>query len=407
MTITVRGSSGDYRIRPLEPGEERAAFEVLGRALHRTVTDEYWARREGSFPAERRFGAFASGEPVGVTGSFATRLAVPGGKALPAAAVDGVAVRADHTRRGVLTALMAAQLADCARRGDVLAVLHASEATIYGRFGYGIASRGQSLRVAGASFRADAPSGGEVRLLGTAEAQELVPRLYAEMGLSRAGMIERREVWWSYARERLIGEHQVAVHSGPRGDDGFVLYRTEDLRTFDQPNLGAALTVGDLHAADTAAVAGLWRFLLRVDLVSEVRAPGRPLDDPLAAMLTDPRACAVTGLDDESWLRLVDVPAALAAREWGPGEPVVVEVADPQLPANSGRYRITPGGAEATTGAADLRTGPETLAMLYLGDRPPSALAAAGRLEVLNPAALPHADTLFATRVTPWCGTPF
>ncbi|MGI6874867.1 GNAT family N-acetyltransferase [Amycolatopsis sp. 3B14] len=396
-----------FEIRPLAAGEERAAFELLGRTLHVTVTDELWTLRAASFPAERRFGAFTGGAPVGVAGSFATRLAVPGGKALPTAAVDGVGVRADHTRRGILTALMAAQLADCARRGDVLAVLHASEATIYGRFGYGMSSRSQNLRVTRAAFRADAPPGGTVRLLGTAEAQELVPRLYTEMGLHRAGMIERPEVWWSYARDRLIGEHQVAVHTGPHGDDGFVLYRTEDLRTFDQPNLGAALTVRDLHATGAAALAGLWRFLARVDLVSEVRAPGRPLDDPLPAMLTDPRACAVTGVDDQLWLRLLDVPAALAARAWGPGEPVVIEVTDPQLPANTGRYRITSGGAEPTTAAADLRTGPETLAMLYLGDRVPSALAAAGRLDVVNPAALAHADSLFATRVPPWCGTPF
>ncbi|AIJ23613.1 sterol carrier protein domain-containing protein [Amycolatopsis methanolica] len=124
-------------------------------------------------------------------------------------------------------------------------------------------------------------------------------------------------------------------------------------------------------------------------------------------MLTDPRACAVTGVHDQLWLRLLDVPAALAARAWGPGGSVVVEVTDPQLPANTGRYRFIPGGAEPTTAAADLRTGPETLAMLYLGDRLPSALAAAGRLEVVEPAAVPHADSLFATRVPPWCGTPF
>ncbi|WP_420836359.1 GNAT family N-acetyltransferase [Amycolatopsis thermalba] len=75
-----------FEIRPPAAGEERAAFELLGRALHTTVTDELWARRAASFPAERRFGAFAGGEPVGVAGSFATRLAVPGGKAVSVAA---------------------------------------------------------------------------------------------------------------------------------------------------------------------------------------------------------------------------------------------------------------------------------------------------------------------------------
>ncbi|NIH80500.1 GNAT family N-acetyltransferase [Amycolatopsis viridis] len=396
-----------YEIRALAAGEERAAFEVLGRALHVTVTDELWRRRAASFPAERRFGAFTGEQVVGVAGSFAARLAVPGGKTLPAAAVDGVAVRADHTRRGVLTALMAAQLADCGRRGDVLATLHASEATIYGRFGYGAATRGKTVRITPTAFRDDAPAGGTVRLLTTAEARELLPGLYAEMGLTRPGMIERPEVWWAHARERLIGEHQVAVHTGPRGDDGFVLYRTEARRTFDHPNRGAALVVQDLHATNTAAAAGLWRFLLRVDLVSEVHAPGRPLDEPAGAMLTDPRACAVTGVDDDTWLRLVDVPAALAARSWGPGEPVVIEVTDPQLPGNTGRYRLSPTGTRSTTAAADLRVTPETLAMLYLGDARPSTLAAIGRIDVADPAALPHADTLFVTAVPPWCGTGF
>ncbi|MDQ0381742.1 GNAT family N-acetyltransferase [Amycolatopsis thermophila] len=393
-------------IRPLAVGEERVAFELLGRSLHATVTDEVWECRAGSFPAERRFAAFAGGDPVGVAGSFATRLAVPGGKALPAAAVDGVGVRADHTRRGILTALMAAQLEDCARRGDVVAVLHASETTIYGRFGYGVATRSQALRVTRAALRPDAPAGGAVRLLSTAEARDVVPRLYAGPAL-RPGMIERPDVWWSYARHRLIGEHQVAVHTGPDGDDGFVLYRTEDVRTFDHPNTGAVLTVRDLHAADTRALAGLWRFLLRVDLVSEIRAPGRPLGDPLRTVLTDPRAAAVTGLDDELWLRLVDVPAALAARTYGPGEPVVVEVSDPLLPSNTGRYRIGPEEVRTTAAEPELRMAPDVLAMLYLGDALPSALAAAGRIEVADAAALPRADTLFPVPVPPWCGTPF
>src|SRR5439155_20466359 len=113
-------------------------------------------------------------------GSFDTAMTVPGGKSLPTAAVDGVGVRPDHTRRGVLTALMGEQLRDCVRRGEVLATLHASEATIYGRFGYGISTRKQSVRVsrARAGFRADAPAGGQVRLLEPGAADEVIPQLY-------------------------------------------------------------------------------------------------------------------------------------------------------------------------------------------------------------------------------------
>ena len=399
-----------FEIRPLAEGEQRAAFELLGRALHAPrPTDEDWDRRARGFLADRRFGAFAGGRMIGTAGSFATRLAVPGGRTVPAAAVDGVAVRADHTRRGVLTALLGEQLRNCAERGEVAAYLHASEATIYGRFGYGVAVRGKTLRVhkGRARFRVDAPAGGRVRLLEPEEAHEQLPGLSERIGLYRPGMILRPDVWWQWAHVRMLDQHHVAVHTGAEGDDGFVLYRPEDRRTFEQPEAGAALVVGDLHAANPGALAGLWRYLLGVDLVAEVRAPMRPLDEPIGLLLTDPRACEVVGLEDSAWLRLVDVPAALAARSYGEGEPVVLEVADPLLPANSGCYRISPGGVERTGGAPDLRLGIEELGMLYLGDRGPGFLASLGRVGAVRPEALPAADALFATGSVPYCGTRF
>jgi predicted acetyltransferase len=55
-----------------------------------------------------------------------------------------------------------------------------------------------------------------------------------------------------------------------------------------------------------------------VDLADGVQARLRPLDEPLELLLADPRACAVTGNEDETWMRLVDVPSALAARSYGP-----------------------------------------------------------------------------------------
>lgn len=400
----------EFSVRPLAEGEQRAAYDVLAQSLHSPrSTDEVWARRAPGFPAHRKFGAFEHGSVIGLAGSFGTALAVPGGKSLPAAAVDGVGVRADRTRRGVLTALMRAQLRDCADRGEALAYLHASESAIYGRFGYGVAARVKTLRVdtRRARFRADAPPGGQVRLLAPAEAHELLPRLYRRIAPYRPGMIDRVEQWWAWGHARLVDQNIVAVHTGPDGDDGFVLYRPVDRQSFEDPEASAALHVAELHAADPGALAGLWRYLLGIDLAGEVRAPGRPVDEPLGLMLTDPRACEVIRIEDSTWLRVLDVATALDARSYGPGDPVVLEVVDPVLPDNTGRYRISPDGAERTDAPPALRLGPAELAMLYLGDRGPGLLAALGRIEVLDPAAPPAADGLFTATVAPFCGTSF
>ena len=353
------------------------------------------------------------GSLVGTAMSFAVSTSVPGGAVLPAAAVSCVGVRADRTRRGVLTALIRAQLDDTTARGEVLSTLWASEARIYGRFGYGVATRGRSVRVARArGLRPQAPAGGSVRLLDRAELPTVLPVLYDALALCRPGGITRPEGWWRLATETSGRDHVLAaVHTGRDGDDGFVVAVPARGDEFVRP-----LQVADFHAADPASTAALWGFLLGVDLTANVEASMRPLDEPLDLLLADPRDRTVTGEQDETWLRLVDVPTALAARAF-PADPdrgatpVLLAVHDPLLPGNSGVYRLGDGAAErvAPLGgcAAQLECGVAALASAYLGDRAPSALAATGWWTVHDPAALSHADALFATTVAPWCGTHF
>ncbi|WP_410566716.1 GNAT family N-acetyltransferase [Amycolatopsis sp. cmx-4-61] len=402
-----------FDVRPITEDERRSTFDLLRRALHsRRVTDELWARVGESWPAAGKIGAFDErGTPVGIVSSFGTEIAVPGGRTLPAAAVDGAGVRADRTRRGVLSALMAAQLADFAARGLPLAVLHASEPTIYGRFGYGSAALGKTLRVVrpAARLHERVAAGGDVRLLTPEEAVRELPALYRRIGLHRPGMLGRPPLWWPIAHDRHVDPdaHLVAVHSGTDGDDGFVVYATISRRSVDSPDHGAVLDVHDLHAAGPAARAALWRFLLSVDLVSEVRARHRPVDEPLALMLTDHRHAATVSVEDDLWLRPVDVAAALAARSYRAADPVVVAVTDRLLPANTGHYEIGPDGGGRTAAAADLVLDVDTLGMLYLGQWSATTLAEAGRIDVRDPAAPGRADELFTTTAAPWCGTSF
>ena len=402
-------------VQPLEADELRAAHTLFAATIHRPPADDAgWAASARLYAPGRTFGVHAGGALVGTATSFPSELAVPGGGVLPMAAVTRVGVRADHTRRGLLTAMMRAQLDDAVARGEPVTTLRASEARIYGRFGYGIATRGRSVRVRADStpFRPDAPRGGSVRLLERGEIVPVLREVHARIALRRAGGISRTEGWWATGPGRRVDvdrEHVLAaVHTGPQGDDGFAIACLGDPSGFAE----RSLDVLDLHAADVDATAALWRFLLGVDLVESVQARLRPLDEPLELLLADPRACAVTGNEDETWLRIVDVPGALAARTYGAAAPLLLAVHDGLLEANSGVYRIADGAAERVGPLGgpvrpELECTSAALAMAYLGDRRPSELVAAGWWSAPEPAAVPRADAAFATAGTPWCGTYF
>ncbi|MEV7548050.1 GNAT family N-acetyltransferase [Amycolatopsis sp. NPDC089917] len=397
----------DFSVRLLRSDEERTATDVFRRALHvKEMTDEEWSAISSSRQPDRAFGAFDP-ELIGTTRSFDSEVTLPGGGTTPLAAVSLVGVRADRTRRGVLTGLMRAQFEDFAARGVPAAMLHASEGVIYGRFGYGIAARGKSIEVDRhrARFRPEVPVGGQISVLDLESTIEQWPSLFDALPRTRPGMIARSpHLWPGYEREvrRATTPVSTAVHRGPDGVDGYVTYTVERAR-FDAPSV---LKIQSFHHAGPDAFAGLWRYLLSVDLVDRITAEKRPLDEPVELLFTDPRHVSVEKIQDEGWLRLVDVATMLDARTYQ-GEPVVIEVTDPFLEHNSGRYRLSVEGAARTTDPADLELHVDTLSMVYLGGRRVSDLAAAGRVRATGEAALMRADLLFGTRVNPWCGTFF
>lgn len=403
-----------HDVRFLEPDQLRAAHSLFAATIHRgPAEDERWPQVALSYSPGRTVGVHHGSTLVATAMSFPSRLVVPGGAVLPMAAVTRVGVRADHTRRGLLSAMMRAQLDDVAARGEPVATLRASEARIYGRFGYGVATRGRdvTVRVKRPAWRPDAPQGGSVRLLDRDEIVPTLQKVHEAVALARSGSMTRRDSWWWSMIGRRIEDREAvlaAVHTGAHGDDGFaVAFRGESHGFAEQ-----TLELADLHAADVEATAGLWRFMLDVDLVGFVHAELRPLDEPLELLLADPRACAVTSQHDETWLRLVDVPAALAARSYGAAEPVLIAVHDPLLEKNAGVYRIAGDGAERVGPLGgpvmpQLECDVAALAMAYLGDRTPSQLVATGWWRAHDGAAIGRADAAFATAVAPWCGTYF
>jgi predicted acetyltransferase len=402
----------DHDIRVLDNSEHRAAHTLFRSTLHYPpADDDGWKFTEESYEPGRVLGAFADDEMIGTVQAFSSRMAVPGGAVVPHAAVSRVGVRADWTRRGVLSAMQRAQLRSFAEAGDVVASLRASESVIYGRFGYGVATRYQTTRVDRRSAAPRSRIAGRVRLVELEAGERIARSLYEQQAPHRAGTIARWPAWWALNLRRPTRDDnlRIAVRSATGRDDhdGYVVYKVKPGVHDASEDKPTTLEVLDLWGRTPDAWADLWLFVLGVDLVADVVAFGRPVDEPLEWLLGDRRACKKVAEEDETWLRLVDVPAALGARTYREGAPVVIGVRDTYLPDNTGTYRITPDGATKVQDTPDLTLDVDTLAAAYLGDVPFTTLAATRRLDVADPSAPARADALFAVSETPWCGTFF
>jgi predicted acetyltransferase len=339
------------------------------------------------------------------------RLTVPGPDAVPCAGVTSAWTLPTHRRRGLLRALMNRHLEELRERGDPFAYLWASEAAIYQRFGYGLGTITGTINIRreGTAFLREVETAGRMRLAERDEALKLVPDIYERVRTTRPGMIDRPGPWLEYAWRQPEhpegGPEFFAFYETDSGPQGYVAYRIKE---------GWSLTTGPNHELDISelvwatddAYTALWRYCFGVDLVRRVTGWKRPIDEPLLHMLAEPRALGFQ-FHDGTWLRLVDVAAALEARRYSHEGRVVIEVDDALAPWNDGTYELE-GGPEGATcrpsGAEpDLSMRVEDLAAAYLGAVSFRTLAKAGRVVERGPGALTTADAMFSTTEAPWC----
>jgi predicted acetyltransferase len=378
-----------------------------GRAFGETWTSEALAEFSPLFEPDRFLLATDAedGRVVGVAGDFPFTLTLPGGARLDVPGVTWVSVALDRRRRGVLRSLLTEQHRTYADAGVALSVLTASEGGIYGRFGYGPATVLRTVEVDRrlAAVRPSAPDPGGVRHVDAAAARALAPGVHERWRAHTPGALSRSPQWWDAvladAPERRRGASELFHLACP---DGWAAYRVEAAEH--------RCRVVDLFAATDAAHAGLWRALLSLDLVHTVTTSACPPDDPLPFLLADPRQVRTTALDDGMWVRLLDVPAALAARRYATEVDVVLEVEDAFL-GLGGRFRLRggPDGAacERTSASPDVRTGVAALGSSYLGGHRLATLARAGLVVADDPGVLARLDTAFAGERAPQHGTGF
>lgn len=356
----------------------------------------------------------ADGRPVGTAATYPFELTLPGETLVPAPGVTAVGVLPSHRRQGVLSAMMRHQLTELRARGDFLSVLLASEASIYGRFGYGPATYTQRLTVehhraaltlprarAQTAASATGPDGGTVEVLSRADCGEIVEDVYDRYRRAQPGALSRPHRWWALrAGQPPISPapRYIALHRDADGvPDGYASYSIDESRT---------LKVDETITADDAVFTALARFVLGHDLVSQVVFHHVPPRHPLRWQLADFRAAEVSGDMDWLWVRLLDVPRALTARGWFTDGDLVLGVEDPFL-GEHGRYLLTVRDGKAdcvpTDREPDLSLDVRDLGSVYLGGTAPSTLVRAGHIRAHRPEAATMADALFQADRPPHC----
>ncbi len=366
----------------------------------------------------RNHAAFDDGSICGTFRSWASELTVPGGQHLPTSCIAGVSVMATHRRQGILRRLVAAEHEAALARGEVVATLYASEYPIYGRFGYGPATRFATFTIdtRRTSFHPSPSAGGSIDMVVPDEGtREIVRAVYERWRLARTGELRRRPHVWDFELglratvwDRWKGF--VAIHRDAAGEpDGYARFTVEEHWQDRQP--ANVLKLDELHGLHDEVTADLWRFLASIDWVASIVAERRMPSDPLPWLLTNARAAVVGGVGDALWVHLLDVPRALAARTYAGEGRLVVEVVDGDARSRV-QVEVGPDGAtvKPTRRSPQVTVAAAVLGAAYLGGtRLRDAAIAHGpaAAEEHRAGALAEFEGWLRTPVEPWCSTTF
>jgi predicted acetyltransferase len=409
MTLLPAG----YTAVDLSPDRLHDVLAVDMWAFPSSVTEEQMAQLPLPMPWSRAGGVeTADGELVAMYAAYPYRsFPVPGAR-IPVAGLTWVGVHPGHRRRGLLRAMIHRHFAQAQEAGEAVAALFAAEPGIYGRFGYGLASRQMRMTIPRGAALRDVPGAETMRVrLEKLDRAKHGPVLHqVHSAVDRPGWATRETEgaleaslndpeWGRDGAESL----RIALVEDAQGNPrGYAKFRRKDAWQPEGPR--GVVRVREVVAQDAATARALWGVLLDLDLMATVEVGMLALDDPLWFLLVDPRAAA-PAISDNLWVRVLDVPTALAQRRYAAPVDVVLEVTDAQVPGNAGRWRLVggPDGAEvtATTDAAHVALDVRELGSAYLGDQSLVAMAAAGLVTELVPGTLHAAATAFSWPTAP------
>ena len=354
--------------------------------------------------------AVVDGKTVGASAMISFEVTVPGLMQVPAGGVTATGVLATHRRQGLLRRMMQHMFDQALQRGEPLAMLSASEGSIYGRFGFSPATLRTRWEIerAQAQLRPEDPATGSLEITDAATARVVWPTIHEAVRRTRVGELSAQPDQWarlSDSPDGTAGPLRYLVHRDSHGTiEGIANFRLPWSPLIEHTG---TLIVEGFHAVTSDAYRAMWQLLLDFDLTRKVVAPGRPGDEPLRWMLQNPRALRITRQSDNLWMRLLDVPRALESRTYDvPGTVVLHIESDPMCPHNEGTWRLDggPDGAqcEPVTAQPDLALDIQALGSLYLGGVSPSLLASADRIRPHRPEALRQLSRMFRTDPEPF-----
>lgn len=404
--------------RPVEPDDWRQYCAVVEPAWGMPFADADAADLLALTDLRRTLAVWDGPRIVATCQAHALRLSVPGGEVRLAGLSFGQVVPT-HRRKGILRELIR-RLHDQAREaGEPLAGGWPSVSGLHAAFGWGPATRALwlELDLAQASFLEDEDPSGSVQMLDPAEVFGVVPPIYDSARRRCSGMPDRStarwEQWVAHDPWHWRGPEWTAG-TGPRfvavwrDGRGYLSYRVQERWSPGGPE--HRVLVGELVTTDDEALRGLWRWACGLHLARSVIATQRPVDDPLPAMLVDPRRMAARGVDG-LWLRVLDVAKALEGRRYGADGEVVLEVHDRAGPWAGGRYAMGVDAGECrcvpTSALPDVVLPVSALSAAYLGGRRFTEIARGGGIDVEDPRDLERLDRIFYSSPHPWCPAAF
>ncbi|MFF1822531.1 GNAT family N-acetyltransferase [Kribbella sp. NPDC058245] len=368
-----------YAGRAANPPQRQATPEQLEQYADELLTD--WFRPQA---------AFVEGKIAGGSAIVSVQITLPGGRQVPMGGVTSTGVLPTYRRRGLLRKIMAAMLDDCRERGEFLAGLSASEATIYGRYGFAPATfqHRWEVRRTDVSFQTPFTDPGQLELVDGAEAAAVWPVLHEQVRAVRVGEVSPLPDKWSGLADGGPAYH--LIHRDAAGQvDGAAIFQ---LPWSPDPEYAGELQVEAFEALNHDAYRALWGLLLDFDLTKRVVAARRPVDEPLRWMLTNSRALRLARTRDNLWLNILDVQRALTARTYAATDSLVLEV-------DGVRWRLETSKDEAACTAApgaavDVSLTVSELGSLYLGGVRPSEFRNAGRITEHTRGAVSRLDAV-------------